>query len=475
MINPPVIKRMTSVRWIGPFFKLEHLLPLRLGLNVQNLVPPKVGFGDLAEKHPTTLRFGGSYFIDKLHLFDMGRVTLVSDLEWMFDDAGKLFSWDRSGQRGVRWYTGLEVEGRINDLSLMLPRIGYNSADGPSRWGYGFGLKWTLENWTVQADFAHGLHPELANDPRFSLTITYGGKRDARYFAANGQTATSLSDRDAMLHVVSGYPADWDAVREAALLLADTLDNQDSVKIQRYYDLIGGPLRARFLAAKAIADFQRGQRASAREHATSASADFGRFYEASPRLMRDDDYLLYGQCEMIKAATDGAEAESHWLHAAEILGRSSRASLKRHFLVGACRQMLGQFDSAAGQFDAALRTGDEDAQSMRTLARLWLGHALLQIGRPDSAIATLTVLTDDHALPAPLLDENYPRYWTFGDKRVLDDAQLMVAQSYLKLNDETRAAAEFVKVCRFYPGSDKCLEAQNAANQLIEKLLNKTR
>ncbi|MCK4461062.1 MAG: hypothetical protein KAW46_04625, partial [candidate division Zixibacteria bacterium] len=310
MINPPVIKGLTSAPLIGPFFKLKHLLPLRLGLNIQNLVAPKVGFGQEAEEYPTTLRVGGSYFFDRpklverLGLFETSRVTLVSDLEKVFAD-----------ERRARWYTGVELEGRINDISLMFPRLGYNSSDGPGRFSYGFGLKWAFENMTLQFDFAHGFHPVLDNDPRISLTLTYGGKRDAKYFVRNSQPATSLSRRSTMLHVVSDYPAHWKEIEVAATELQSSLDTANR---KRYLDLVGGPSRARYLARQAIEAFQRGDRSAAQEMALLAVEEYQGVVSDAPHIMRDNDYLLYGQCEMISAATDGGKAQDAWRRATAV-------------------------------------------------------------------------------------------------------------------------------------------------------------
>jgi hypothetical protein len=112
---------------------------------------------------------------------------------------------------------------------------------------------------------------------------------------------------------------------------------------------------------------------------------------------------------------------------------------------------------------------------MRKLSRLWLGDALMNGGRPDSAIVVLSSITDDHTLQEGEVDADYPRYWTFSDMQITDDAQYLKAQCYLKKNDEMAAAAEFLKVCRFYSGSDKCSGANNEADKLIQRLLEKTR
>lgn len=479
MINPALLKRFTSVPLIGPFFKLKHLLPLRLGLNVQNLIKPKVKLGAETGEYPTSLRFGGSYFFDNprwldgLNLFESSRITLVSDLEKVFAD-----------QRGVRWFTGIELEGQINDISLMFPRFGFNSADGPSSFGYGFGLKYAFDEFALQFDFAHGLHPELDNDPRVSVTLIYGGKRDAHYFARGEQTHTSLSPRDAWLQVLSGYPDNSDYAKVAAARLAESLDTNDSVNVARYYDFIGGPVNARFHARNAIRVFRavKGDLGAARTDAEAAVSLFDTAYAKTPQLMEDGDHLLHGQCEMIVAATskrnDSLAARDAWTHGAEVLARSSQVSLKKHFLIGTCWQKTRDYSKAAEQFRAGLKISDDDSQSLHTVTRLQLGDALLKSARGDSsivdaAIDVLSELTNDPSLPVDSLAEDYPPFWKSGDMRIPDDAQYLIAQCYEAKKDSLRAAAEYVKVCRFYPGSDKCSEAKRRADQLIEELINR--
>ncbi len=461
MINPPLLKKLTSVPLVGPFFKLKRLLPLRLGLNIQNLIPPKVGFGGEAEKYPTTVRLGGSYFLDNpgwldgLNLLETSRIMLVSDLEKVFAE-----------ERGFRWYTGVEVEWQNSNFSLMLPRFGYSTSVGPGRFSCGLGLKGLIQNMTVQFDFAYGFHAELGRDLRVSMTLTRGAKRDAHYWARDGQTYTSLSRRDAMIHVLSGYPDNLRNVEMAAAELADSLDSRDSINVQRYYDLIGGPVNARYRAGLAIAAFQD-DKSSAETDALKAISLFGQFYAASPHLMLDSDHLLHGQCEMINAAT--SNDATAWTRGAEILARSNQVSLKKHFLIGTCYHMLESHQDAANQFEAALKTADDDSQSMRTFARLWLGEALLNSNHADSAIGTLRSLTEDRSLPMAKLDEDYSRYWTFKDEPIADDAQYLIARCYLSQGNVMQAAAEFIKVCRFYPGSDKCSAAKEEAKRLIEK------
>ena len=275
-----------------------------------------------------------------------------------------------------------------------------------------------------------------------------------------------------MIHVLSGYPDNADYARLAAAMLAESLDSNDSVNVARYYDLIGGPLRARFLATKAIAAFQRGRQSEARTAAQEAISDFRDFYAVSPHLMLAGDHMLYGQCEMINAATDDdATASGAWSRAAEILYRSLSGiqCLKLHFLIGTCHQKQRDYIKAAEQFQLAIETSDDELESMRALARLLFGEALLNSDRADSAVSTLQSLTEDSSLPIEKLDINYPRYWTFGDMCILDDAQYLIAQCFETKKDNHRAAAEFIKVCRFYPGSDRCSKAKSRASELIQQ------
>ncbi len=510
MINPPLVKELTRVPLIGTFFQLKHLMPLRLGVSIRNVISPKLGYGGESDKYPTALRFGASYHLPSNWLLQDSRITLVSDFEWLYDDMDRLIRLDRrvvihKVGPGDGQYFGAEFQYRTAKLQLS-PRFGLSHVYDDLKVSAGLGLAFKMSGLDFQFDFAHGFHEELADDQRISLTIRFGGKRDAGYFTGkvhppptelpdtrwpnpclptNAELSTdtvtstdtvisSTPSLSSLVRVLSGYPDQWQEAIQAANILREL----DTLNADRYIEFVGGQSLAVNLAVKAIAAFQAGKRVKARGFALEAIDEFKRVADTSEQDIMGNNYFsaLLGQCEMINAATDnGAAADGAWSRAEQFLYRtlSDIQCLKLHFLVGICHQKQRDFTRAAEQFQMAIESSDDDFQSMRKLSCLWLGDALMNSGRPDSAIVVLTSITDDHTLQEGEVDVDYPRYWTFSDMRITDDAQYLKAQCYLKKNNEMTAAAELVKVCRFYPGSDRCREAKSEADQLIQELLNR--
>lgn len=510
MINPPLIKELTRVPIVGPFFQLRRLMPLRIGVSIRNVISPRLGYGGKSDKYPTTLRIGASYLFPTNWLLQKSSVFLVSDYEWLFDDMDRLIRWSprrvvNSIAPGAGQYFGLEFQRPTAKLQLS-PRFGLFHVYDDWKFSTGFGLAFETSGLDFKLDFAHGFHKDLADDQRISLTIRFGGKRDADYFvettpmmstsvspetmwlidpclspdegmsddtvvATDPETSSkiNLSRLGSILRVVSGYPDQWNEALPAALTLARELDISNA---DRYFELVGGSQLAVSLAQKAIATFQHGKSGEASDLALKAIAEFEELAGATPHMTGDYYNVLLGQCEMIIAATvDSTTTGGAWSRAADILYRSLEnvQCLKLHFLIGVCYQKSQDHSGAATQFEAALKTSDDESQSMRALARLWLGEALLNSDRPDSAISTLRSLIDERSLPVAKLDTNYPRYWKFDDMRIPDDAQYLIARCFDEKKDGRRAAAEYINVCRYYPGSDRCPEARSRADELIRE------
>jgi len=289
MINPPLVKELTRVPLIGTFFQLKHLMPLRLGLSVRNMVSPKLGYGGESDKYPTALRLGASYNLPSNWLLKNSQITLVSDFEWLYDDMDRLIHLDRRVEvheiaPGAGQYFGTEFQYRTANLHLS-PRFGLSHVYDNWNVSTGLGLVYKTSNLDFQFDFAHGFHEDLADDQRVSLTIRFGGKRDAEYYVGTGgitttgqtdtrpfldpclsaitetpddavtpgdtviYSNTSLSQLSTILRVLSGYPAQLEEVIPAAMILAGELDRSNA---DRYIELVGGPLLAVNLTEKRL-------------------------------------------------------------------------------------------------------------------------------------------------------------------------------------------------------------------------------
>ncbi len=514
MINPPIIKGLTRVPLIGPFFDLKHLLPLRMGISIRNLVQPRLGFGGEKDKLPASLRIGASYQLSTNWLIRKSQLILVSDFEWLYNDIQRLIKLDRRVEvheigPGAGQYFGIEYQYRNNTNKFQLaPRFGISNVFDQWKISTGIGLVYKTDNYDFQFDFAHGFHENLADDQRFSLTIRFGGKRDAGYFAgqnkiygdgklserqpfnnpcsstdwfalADSATAPdSISDslnqseRGKYTRMLATYPDEPSAGKQAAIILARNLDKQND---DRYYPLVGGSLLAISYAENAEQAFQKGDHTEARILASKAISEFEKIAENSTKNPGDLFDALKAQCEMITAATSrGNSAEKAWDRAIELLEPTLQENncLKPHFLIATCYQQKGDYVNAAAQFQKALSGETDDPQGMLTLARLWLGDALIRINRPDSARKVLQPLVTNLKRPVRQIDPDYPRFWSFGDMRIPDDAQYLIAQSRLGI-DNDKAVEEFLKVCRFFPGSERCEAADRLADSLLQNMINR--
>lgn len=514
MINPPLIKELTRVPLVGTFFKLKHLMPLRLGVSIRNVISPRVGYGGESDKYPTALRVGASYRLPTNWLVQNSGVFLVSDYEWLFDDMDRLIRLSRRVEfrkvrPGAGQYFGTEFQYQTEKLQL-LPRIGLSHVYDDWKFSTGFGLAFETSGLDFKFDFAHGFHEDLSDDQRISLTIRFGGKRDADYFVGSEPISTSespdtrwsidpclspeenlpddsgkstdtvnrsgisMSRLSSILRVVSGYPDQWQEALPAAIALARELDTANAA---RYLELVGGAPLAVDYADKAIAAFQADRGDEASDLALKAIAEFGEVAAESPHMMGDYFNALLGQCKMIHAATlSGSAAQSAWSRAAEILSRSlaNVKCLKLHFLTGTCFQMVGDYPQAAKQFEAALRIDEDDSHSMRLLSRYELSKSLMESGQADSSLNILKTFFENPNSTADSLTDHYPRFLVYPDRRLSDDALYMAAEYYRSQgsNRAREALISFGNVCRFYPGLDKCRDSdiEKQITELIEQL-----
>ncbi|HDL18306.1 MAG TPA: hypothetical protein ENH29_04575, partial [Bacteroidetes bacterium] len=141
-INAPLFK----------IFALRFLMPLQLGVSLQNLLPPRVGVGEnKKDPYPFIFRWGAGY---GLHVKDW-HVQLLYDQE-------------KYSGRSIGHYAGLETNLPFLPYTESYApkfRFGYNSRT--KRPGFGAGFKFGFAgNANIRLDFAYSLKPqdELKND-----------------------------------------------------------------------------------------------------------------------------------------------------------------------------------------------------------------------------------------------------------------------------------------------------------------------
>ena len=474
MLNPPLIKELSRVPLIGPFFQLKHLMPLRLGLAIRNVISPELGYGGESDEWPTALRVGASYGYQGRFLPRNTRLVLVGDAEWLYADMDRLIRFDRRIEihdvaPGAGQYLGTEFQYRTDKLSLS-PRMGLSHVF--DEWTISAGLGVALSDVDIpglgpsdlQFDFAHGHHDNLADDQRISLTIRFGGKRDASYYYNGSETKTNLSPTVNLLHTVSAYPENPCLVLFARDSLAQTLDTLNRMRyLEMFIDLSLGNnwyLQARH-------ELENGNEGLAGQYANWAIDAYQEVLtgggtvvecdeEDNSAVFTDNHSLNHAEAHAIAAITDPGNAEKHWRKARDLASSASGEALRSNYLQGLAAKSTGDISNAIEHFRAAVNSGGQEKRSMRMLSRYQLGLCLMEQGQTDSGIDILKTFYEDPNSTTDSLAAHYPRFPAYPDRRLSDDALYRMGEYYMDKGDDRKALLSFGNICRFYPDLDKC-------------------
>ena len=470
MINPPLLKELTRVPLIGTFFQLKHLMPLRLGLSIRNVRSPELGYGGESDKYPTALRLGASYRLPSNWLLQNSRIFLVSDFEWLYGDMDRLIHFDRRVEvhdiaPGAGQYFGTEFQYRTAKLQLS-PRFGLSHVYDDWKVSTGLGLAFKMSGLDFQFDFAHGFHEELADDQRISLTIRFGGRRDAGYYheriyCKQRQTKTSLSPKVNLLHVLSEYPDDLDMVRDARDSLSHTLDTLNRMRyLEMFIDLSLGNESHR----QAREELENGNFDLANWYADKAIDAYNDVRKDKAMVFSDNDLLNNAESHAMAATaeSDEGDAHRHWQRVGELAARAFDAyenirkdgtitesdegdtcrhlqpvgdsaastgvdSLRAAYLQGLAAKATDSLSEAMKHFETALSTTGKDSRSMRLLSRYELSKCLMESGQADSSLKVLKTFFDNPNSTADSLTDHYPRFPAYPDRRLSDDALFMTA------------------------------------------------
>ena len=527
MINPPLLKELTRVPLIGTFFQLKHLMPLRLGLSIRNVISPELGYGGENDKYPTALRLGASYRLPSDWLLQNSRIFLVSDFEWLYNDMDRLIHLDRRVEihdvaPGAGQYFGTEFQYRTAKLQLS-PRLGLSHVYDDLKVSAGLGLAFKMSGLDFQFDFAHGFHEELADDQRISLTIRFGGRRDAtyyyeRYYCKQRQTKTSLSPKVNLLHVLTEYPDSLVLVRDARDSLAGTLDTLNRMRyLEMFIDLSLGNEWHR----QARKELENGDFDLANWYADKAIDAYNDVRKDKAMVFSDNDLLNNAESYAMAATTesDEGDAHRHWQRVGELAARAFDAyenirkdgtitvsddgdtcrhlqragesaastgvdSLRAAYLQGLSAKATGSLPEAIKHFETALSTTGKDSRSMRLLSGFELSKCLMDSGQADASLKVLKTFFDNPNSTADSLADHYPRFPAYPDRRLSDDALFMTAEYYQSKGLSLAEGAPFRErylregllsfgnVCRFYPDLDKCRNSdmETRIRELIEQL-----
>jgi len=424
--------------YILQIISLKYLLPLKIGLSVQNLWQQKVGDNDV---YPRIWRCGSQYGISVKDW----KVMLVYDQE--------RFSGRRTGH-----YGGMEITKPFRAFQPWL-RIGLNNRT--DKFTCGGGIRFGFTDVTaLRMDYAFSSHSQLKSDSRFFLTVEFGKHYDANYFSAKAKQIPrdTVETRRNHLQVIARYPNE--KIVESATALAKVYDTKNE---KRYYKLVGGLDYATWLFNKAKEDLRTGDTKAAKKKAGEAINEYASEFKKRGDEFDDVNLLNYGEALMIV---------KKWEDALGVM-KKVQSALRYHYQAGICNKNLKKWIEAIYEFREGLKNYDQDEKSMRCLSLLSLGEALMEKGSYEAALDTFAVITKKFQTK---LDEDYPRYPSYRDDEkqdihnIADDAQYFIGECYLKLGDEEKALNEFAKVGRFYPNLQKVAQAEEEVDRLVKKL-----
>ena len=442
-INPLGSKRFPSLRTI---------LPLRIGLSLQNAIIPKVNLDGAAEKYPPSLKAGWSYAWTVSERFEL---IAANDYEWLFRSRARGAFWKYGSypERGVGIFGGLEGQYCWPGVTGFV-RAGMNNRQDD--FTIGCGLKKKIFGLDLGFDYCYVFHDlsEIDNY-RISLTLRKGAPRDAGHFRgrsrwtptenivnpcgsfaiSEGKPDSTLSPSEILFEkeirfqalARYAYEGHSDMVDTAVKELAEVFDKSNE---GRYWDFIGGAGKASWLFRRAKEAFKNPDTGKARNDARPLANESVKTYREMPNLSEAD---LMNLAEDYLMLANFAEADS----SLRLVEDTSGNALRLHYLKGICYKHTGADSMAAIEFELAIKdsTGVHDC-SILDLSKLGRAECLMRIGQYDIAIAVLLPLIEGYNRP---LDQNYPRYPIFADSNIADDALYIIGQCYEGKGDKLKA------------------------------------
>ena len=432
-----------------PIVPLRYIMPLRIGINIQNLLAPKIGVeNSKKDEYPCIFRIGAYYRL----VFSNMKLNLLYDYERV-----GVFSQQRIGH-----YGGFELMRRYKNFWPSL-RLGRNNRS--ENFTIGAGLKFDfIANAVIRLDYVHAFNKYgkyYNDDGRFFLTVEFGQKYDADYFFSKDKNDKKNNQiRTDYLHAIAQFPNEQDSL--SAIELATKYDQPNK---KRYYKFIGGLGWANVLFEEAKENLRQGNIGSSKGKAKEANLEYKDVYLKSEKretVLKYDDQLNY--CESLIIADSISRAIS-------VLNDLRQASLRSFYLGGICYNKLEMWDEAISAFEKGIQDHAAENQDMLCLSLLGLGKALAETGQYDAALQTLNKIILNRLSN---LTESYPPYPAFEDKNIVDDAQFYLAYTKFKKFNITLTKkqrldiiAEMVKIRRFYPDTQLSQFIDSTFNNLF--------
>jgi len=442
-------------------FSLQYLLPLRFGLNLQNIIQPgwRIREND-KDRFPLVLRMGLSYrFILRDWI-----PRAWTDMRNFFSNTEILFAFDKEYYENIPSGTYVGFEGVIpvkgKDF-VFYPRAGFNNrSEGPS-FGFGFTVPFT-DKALIRIDYVYGSHPYLPEDNRFSISLKFGSQKGSNFFMGRSKNVRGkkYKERDNLLQVLSLYPNNQ--IDEAVKELAERVDTD---RARRYYDLTGGLGRAELLFREAKQLLARGDVKAAKKKANEAANEYLPIFIEASNNLSDEQLLDFSECYIMTQKADEALA---------VLKEVGKISLRYYYLKGVCYKYNKDWDNAVDVFKKAVTEfeNEQDRYSMVRLSFLGWSEALLRTKEYEStSIKVLELLEKRTYMDMGKLDPDYPRYPIFGDRYIVDEVQFLKGLCYLHLKQYERGISEIMKTQRYFPNLDYGVYVQQKGDQLIQALI----
>lgn len=410
---------------------LKYLIPFKFGFVIQNAVQPEWRKN---EAFPVIFRYGFSYrFIMK----DWIPITW-SVLHEFFSDSYILTSFDREFYKDKQTGNYFGMEGYFplfNKNYILYPRFGCSNRTEKFTLGFGLSMPFAKST-SIRADYAYCYHPTFSADSRFFLTFKMGDIFNAGHFS---DKAEQTGEKD-MLKAISLYPHNCISSVVERLVKIET----DSMRIRRYYELVGGIGRANLLIDDARMYLRENKNKKAKKAAREAVKEYMPIYDQKSSVLEDEQLLDYAEALIICNQSNEA------INVLEIVRDSS---LKMLYFTGVCKRDKEDWNGAIKVLSKAVKKYKGiDKKSMISLSLLALGESLMHNNQYNSAMRFF----DNDLLKNvnQQLNFDYPRYPIIKDDYLADDIQFLKGICKIKMGDVKEDIKEAISLLfethRFY-------------------------
>ncbi|MBN2103096.1 hypothetical protein JW835_03550 [bacterium] len=433
----------------APVFRvvsLKYLLPLQLGMSIQNLVQPGWDKVEGASHHfPRVYRYGFSY---RFILQDW--IPEAWNFRYKLGNMAVLFAFDREHYSGADAGTYFGMEGQIPITALnvwLLPRFGVNNQTEGRSLGFGFSMPFSSA--AFKLDYVHTSHPVLEGDTRFCLSVQFRHPQNAGHFQKRAHDASLSKEMLRYDHLVlSKYPNEY--LENAVNDIAATADRPYE---KRLYALVGGMRHAELLLEDANLLLRKRDIVGARRKALESSRAYAPNFLQTENYLTGDQMIDYGEALIISGKMRDAVT---------VLEEIEEPTIRANYLLGTGYQGLSD-SRAIEAFNSAVNQVKPDQNDLVALSYLGWAESLVKDKQYQPAMMALSSLLNYNAIE---LGEDYPRFPIFEDHYIQDDAMFLMGITQIMAKNYQDGVSTLYKTLRYYP----VLTYGETSNQLIDEL-----